>query len=169
MRIWFQTISDWSYRAVAFVGVLLLVILVAVIGAEVFARYVVNSSISWSEELGTILFIWIVFLGVSAGIKHGAHTGLHIIKDIVPARNRRIMERLTAVLMTLFLIIVFIKGIGVTIEMKTQLTSAMQIAGSWKYGAVPVGAFFSLLHMPLLLLEPNPEGRGGEHDLGPAH
>ena len=41
--------------------VIALALMSAVIVAQVFCRYVLNSSLSWSEELARYLFIWMIY------------------------------------------------------------------------------------------------------------
>ncbi|MGF1527055.1 MAG: TRAP transporter small permease [Candidatus Competibacterales bacterium] len=46
---------------------LLLLVIVAVALAQVVARYVLNASLVWSEELSRLLFIWLIMLGAVGG------------------------------------------------------------------------------------------------------
>ncbi len=46
-----------------------LLIMVVVMGLQVFSRYILSSSLSWSEELTRYLFIWIGFMSISFCIK----------------------------------------------------------------------------------------------------
>jgi len=45
--------------------VLLLIAMTVIMGIQVFARYVLGSALSWSEEITRYLFIWSAFLSVS--------------------------------------------------------------------------------------------------------
>lgn len=52
--------------------ILLIVLLVAmacIMGIQVFCRYVLNFSLSWSEELTRYMFIWSCFISISYCIK----------------------------------------------------------------------------------------------------
>lgn len=58
--------------------------IVIVMGLQVIMRYVFNSSLSWSEEVSRYLFVWMVFLGMSYGIKTGTHMRIDILEHFVP-------------------------------------------------------------------------------------
>ncbi|MCD8370746.1 MAG: TRAP transporter small permease [Clostridiales bacterium] len=49
--------------------ILLLICMVIIMGIQIFARYVLNQSLSWSEELTQYLFVWATFLSVSYCVK----------------------------------------------------------------------------------------------------
>jgi len=59
--------------------IIALTIMVVVIFTNVIMRYVFNNSLSWSEELARYLFIWFSWMGVSAGLKDGAHLRVEIL------------------------------------------------------------------------------------------
>ena len=46
-------------------SVVLLALIVALVCANVLARYVLNASLSWGEELVGWLFIWFIWIAVS--------------------------------------------------------------------------------------------------------
>jgi len=64
--------------------IVLLVTLLAVVGLEIFARYVVNHSLFWSEELARYLFIYLVFLGAAIALRREAHIRVSFFVDLLP-------------------------------------------------------------------------------------
>jgi TRAP-type C4-dicarboxylate transport system permease small subunit len=56
-----------------------LVLMTALILAQVFFRYVLNSSIIWSEPAAVILMGWFIFLGAAVGIREGYHLSFDIL------------------------------------------------------------------------------------------
>ncbi len=63
-----------------------LVLMTAIIAAQVVFRYGLNSSLIWSEPLAVILMGWFIFLGAAVGIREGYHLSFDILIYILPQR-----------------------------------------------------------------------------------
>ena len=50
-----------------------LVVMTAIVGWQVFGRYVLSSSPSWSEQASLTLMIWYVCFAAAAGVREGFH------------------------------------------------------------------------------------------------
>ena len=73
-----------------------------VIGWQVFARYMLNSSPAWSETIALLLMLYYIMLAAAVGVYEGFHLGLKILLDNVPANIRRVFEIFNNLLITLF-------------------------------------------------------------------
>jgi C4-dicarboxylate transporter DctQ subunit len=60
--------------------------------AQVIARYVFNYSFVWALELVTFLFAWLIFLGMSYGVRAGSHIGVDALVKALGARTARIVS-----------------------------------------------------------------------------
>ena len=76
-----QTVSDAANKCVSCIGVVILVILIVACVAQVFFRFVLNNSLSWSEELARYCFIWMHMLGASL-----------LILDILHGTARKVLD-----------------------------------------------------------------------------
>ncbi|SHI53229.1 TRAP-type C4-dicarboxylate transport system, small permease component [Dethiosulfatibacter aminovorans DSM 17477] len=54
--------------------------------AQVFFRYVINYSISWSQDLLTYMLIWSVFIGISLAVKKRKHIKVELAFVILPKK-----------------------------------------------------------------------------------
>ncbi len=63
-----------------------LVLMTTVVFGQVFFRYVLNSSIVWSEPLAVILMGWFIFFGAAVGIREGYHLSFDVLIAVVPER-----------------------------------------------------------------------------------
>ncbi|MFN6954266.1 MAG: TRAP transporter large permease subunit [Acetobacteraceae bacterium] len=72
-----------------------LIAMVVIVGSGVFARYVLNASLSWSEEVSIWLFLFIIFLGLPLAITRGMSLslgGLEARLTGLPLRLLRLMN-----------------------------------------------------------------------------
>ena len=61
-----------------------LVTMIGLVIVNVFLRYLFNYSIFWAEEVATICFVWLVFIGASATYKHKMDIGIDILITKTP-------------------------------------------------------------------------------------
>jgi TRAP-type C4-dicarboxylate transport system permease small subunit len=111
---------------------------------NVIARYFLSSSISFTEEITTSLFVLLCTLGAAIAVKHNAHLGLSLITDKLSKHWQRRFYLLASVLGVIFSFVLLYKGIFMAIheyELK-QISITLQWP-EWIYGSfVPIGAFF---------------------------
>lgn len=76
-------------RAELTLVVLMLILLVAAGLVQVFSRYVLNASMTWTEELARTLFIWSTFLGASAAITFRREIKVDVLDVALRRLDRR--------------------------------------------------------------------------------
>ena len=70
---------------------LLIGAITVLVTVQVFARYVLNDTPPWSEELCRYLFIWASFLGACVAMGRAAHLGVDSLVARLPARVREVV------------------------------------------------------------------------------
>ena len=63
-----------------------LITMIGLVIINVFLRYLFNYSIFWAEEVATICFVWLVFVGASATYKHRMDMGIDVLITKTPPR-----------------------------------------------------------------------------------
>jgi len=58
--------------------------IVIIMGIQVIMRYIFKASLTWSEEVSRYLFVWMVFIGMSYGIKNGTHMRIDMLEHFIP-------------------------------------------------------------------------------------
>jgi TRAP-type C4-dicarboxylate transport system permease small subunit len=76
-----------------------LVSMTAVVGWQIFGRYVLNSTPTWSEPMTLQLMGWFILLGAAVGVRENFHLGLDLVHHVVPAFVGRLMDIATLVLL----------------------------------------------------------------------
>jgi len=77
---------------------------------QVVARYVFNYSFVWALELVTFLFAWLIFLGISYGVRVGSHIGIDALVKTLPPAAARAAGIVAALLCMVYAAIVFYGG-----------------------------------------------------------
>ncbi|MGF1526829.1 MAG: TRAP transporter small permease [Candidatus Competibacterales bacterium] len=72
-----------------------LVAMTAVIGWQVYGRYVLNDTPPWSEQLSLLLMLYYILLAAAVGVREQSHLGLLFFRDRLPAPLRRLTMALS--------------------------------------------------------------------------
>jgi TRAP-type C4-dicarboxylate transport system permease small subunit len=72
---------------------------------QILTRYVLNDPLSWTLEVCSIAYVWIVFFASATIVDHHQHITFDIVYKAAPARRRRVYAVIgTAALLAVFLI-----------------------------------------------------------------
>jgi C4-dicarboxylate transporter DctQ subunit len=77
---------------------------------QVVARYGFNYSFVWALELTGVMFAWLIFIGMSYGVRVGAHIGVDAVIKSLSAGAARVVAIVATVLCIVYACIVFVGG-----------------------------------------------------------
>lgn len=143
------------------------IVMTLLVFANVFSRYILHYSLSFSEEITTYLFVLLSLMGTAVAAKRRAHLGLSILTDAVSPAARKMLYVVGFAIATAFSAALFYYGILMVINQYTlgMETSAMQWP-EWIYGMfVPFGAFFITIRFAQAMVQ---EWKGDSHEDEPA-
>lgn len=83
-----------DYRIEDFVTLTLFWALILVVFTQFFSRYVLGSSIGWTEEIARYLLIGVGFLGSVMAARNGSHIMVEFFYHYMPEWQARLLERL---------------------------------------------------------------------------
>lgn len=78
--------------------------------SQVIARYVFNYSFVWALELNTVLFAWLIFVGMSYGVRVRAHIGVDALVRLLGAHAARAAAAAAALLCLAYALILLYGG-----------------------------------------------------------
>jgi TRAP-type C4-dicarboxylate transport system permease small subunit len=152
-------VLQWYRNAMRFVAGTSMLAIVVIMVVQVFARYVLNASLIWAEELCRYILIWQSFLLI--GIAY--HQGELIVLDVLSARVspavRLLIRLLVALPVCWFLYLMVSHGIVYAGRFKAQTIPAIDFIWTslvgqpahlpifWVYVSVPVGCAILLIHI----------------------
>ncbi len=130
--------------------ILILAVALSIIFLQVVMRYVFQNSLSWSEELGRYLFIWMTWLGTGYAVRQKRHLRIEMLADLFQERGKLLLDIFAMTIWCGFTIFLIVKGSTITsmVWRREQYTAALEIPMAFAYASVPVGA--SLMCIRLL-------------------
>lgn len=84
---------------------------------QVVLRYVFNSGFTWALEMTTIFFAAMIFVGISYGVRVGAHIGVDALVTRLPAGARRATSIAVVLLCLVYAGIVLYGSFGYVMKM----------------------------------------------------
>lgn len=122
---------------------------------QVFTRYFLGRAAPWTEELALFLFTWIVLLAGSLGFREGFHVRLTVILDLLPTFPRNIVERLIAISIVVFGVVLAYSGVDYVSRTFGQVSAAVRYPIEALTLAGPVAGILVVLHGLPKILKPD--------------
>ncbi|MCC8189927.1 MAG: TRAP transporter small permease [Planctomycetes bacterium] len=112
------------------------------LAVQVFFRYILKNSLSWSEELARYIFIWLIYLGISYGAKIMKHIRIDAALGLFPARLRPLVALIGDVIFLGFALYIAYSGWNmVQRQMRLGQTSPAMGIPMWLVYAAPMVGF----------------------------
>lgn len=126
------------------VGGMLSVVVLATL--QVFFRYALGASLSWSEEALRYLMVWITSLGVGLAYARGEMIGMELLLDAMPPRLARWLGLLGRLLVIALMAFVVIYGWRFAWQTRAASATALPVSMFWVHVSIAVGALLIGLH-----------------------
>jgi TRAP-type C4-dicarboxylate transport system permease small subunit len=129
--------------------VILLFIITMLTGLQVFMRYVMNSSLTWSEELNRYAQVWSGFLCLGYCIKRSSDIKIDMFVNMLPKTALKILRIIISVL-SIALFAVFTKaawGIISKILVSGQTSAALKMPMQYLYAAPFAGFGLGIIRL----------------------
>ena len=126
---------------------------IVILGGGAFSRYALQAPIPWTDELASILFLWLAMLGSCIALRRGAHMQLTtFVKDLSPQR-RGWLDAIGMCLVVAFLVMLAGPAWQHLHEEIEVSTPVLEISEGYRAAAVFVGALLMLVTAITRLLE----------------
>jgi tripartite ATP-independent transporter DctM subunit len=136
---WAAVANGLIGRTVDTAVAILIVIEVLILFAGVVARYLLRSPLVWSDELASILFLWLAMLGAVVAFRRSEHMRMTTFVTMAPPIVRSFLQYSALSVSFVFLLLLTIPSIEYAWEEYFITTPALEIHNSWRAAALPVG------------------------------
>lgn len=122
--------------------IILLTMVIFASSVQVFSRYILNNSQSWTEEFARFSFIWLTLLGAVLCLNAGSHSVISIFRDgMKNVKVRKIHEIFMNISMLLVGVIMITQGAKMVNIAIGQVSPAMQVPMQVIYIPIVISGF----------------------------
>lgn len=150
-HVWLSSIEHALGRLVEIPAALLVVAEVIILFIGVVARYGFHRPLIWSDELSSILFLWLAMLGSAVAFRRGEHMRMTALVANAGPRTWAFLDLIATISALAFLLMIVWPSYEYAYEESYITTPALQIANSFRAAALPVGitimSLFALLRL----------------------
>ena len=125
-----------------------LVLMTAFIAWQVFGRFVLNDTPTWTESWSVILMGWFIFLGAAVGIREGYHLSFDVLLYVLPRKLVLWLHSLSDVIIIGFSVGMIVYGVQLAERTWASTIPNIGVSGGVAFLALICGgalmALFSL-------------------------
>lgn len=149
--------SDILIRLAAF-G---LIAMTAIICWQVFGRFVLQSSPSWSEQSALLLMIWYVFFAAAAGVREGFHIRIALLEDLSSPQMAHMIRMVIHIIVALFGLVLLVYGLQLVWLVRIHVIPSLGISRGLAYTPLPFcGLLISVFALEHILKERKADHKG---------
>lgn len=140
----------------------LMAVMTVLISWQVFARYVMGDSLTFSEEVARFSTVWLTMLGAAYAYRYGALIAVELLAGLLGRRMAVVLKIVVALASAAFALILLRPGLAITERVLPQTAPSTRVSMAWLYAAMPAGAAMILLNALAVIadsLRPQPEAQ----------
>ena len=122
-----------------------MVAMTAMVAWQVFARYVLNASPSWTEPASVMVMSWFIFLGAAVGVRENFHMGFDVLVHFLPESTAPWMRAISDVSVVVFGLGMVVYGLQLTIDTWTAVIPVLHLPGGFTYMPIVAGGVLMVL------------------------
>jgi TRAP-type C4-dicarboxylate transport system permease small subunit len=111
----------------------------------VFCRFVLNNALSWTDEIGRYMMIWVGFFGCYLAARDNSHVGIQMFVALFKPGVQKVMNTSARLVVIAFLVVILTKSGEQLSLLGIQKSSALEIPMAIPYSAVTFGIFMMLI------------------------
>lgn len=137
---------DILYRLSMWAAGLALLVMVAIIPVGIFARYVLNSALSWPEPVAIICMVTFTFIGAAVSYRAGSHIAVSMMTDRLSEPLRKVCFLLADLMLMAISLFILWYSATLCAELWEQPVAEFPLftAGE-SYLPLPIGSAITLL------------------------
>lgn len=133
------------YTAIEVLSVIFMIGMVATVCWFVFARYVLNNSPRWGEEVALLCMIWFCLLSSALAIWDDRHIRVTMWDAVLPAKALKVMNIIVHIILLGVIIMLFRHSVVLIELVAPSRMAGTGLSFAVRYAALPVSSVFMLI------------------------
>ena len=146
-----RVIDQWLGSFIEILGAALVAAEIVLLLAGVVSRYVFDHPLVWSDELASILFLWLAMLGAVIALRRDEHMRMTAVVGMLPPSARAALAAFATGAALAFLALIAWPSYSYALEEVPIATPALEISDAMRAAAMPTGvalmAIFAVLRL----------------------
>jgi TRAP-type C4-dicarboxylate transport system permease small subunit len=129
---WIAFVIFWSLAFIVFL--------------QFFTRYVLNDSLSWTEEIARYGLMWIVFIGGAMVTRRNTHIAVELLSNVMkPGPLRATLLAFVDFVKLFFIGLLAWLSVTIIDRMSIQRMTVFDLSMSWVYAGIGFGCFLMFI------------------------
>ena len=158
-------VSDITNQIVSYLGITIFVVLILACVTQVFCRFVLNNSLSWTEELARYCFIWMHMLGASLLIESSSHATVTAVLDLLHGAVRKLVDVVVELIIFFNGTVMLYAGAQLAYSSRANLSTAMSLPMWCINSSVAVGGLLLMFQAFVQIAVILRERKSGEEEV----
>jgi tripartite ATP-independent transporter DctM subunit len=118
---------------------LLVLVEILVLFSGVVSRYLFHKPLTWSDELASMLFLWLAMFGAVIALRRSSHMRMTALVDLASPSGRALLDLVGIAAAGAFLLLIGHPAYEFASEEAIVLTPSLAISNAWRAAALPCG------------------------------
>jgi len=119
-------------------GATIFIIIMFLLSIQVISRYFFYHSLTWTEELSIILFLWMTYLGISSAVTYRKHLRIDALIDVVPFKVKKVLLIISDIIFIIFNTYIIFPFINIISGIGSASSPILNIPKNISYIAIPL-------------------------------
>ena len=146
-------VDDFLNKIYQSAAVVLLAGIIVASTLQVFTRYILNASLTGTEEFARYCFVWMNMLGAGICVRYGSHAVVSILNSKLHGKKKYIHEAAIQVLIMVLSVILIVEGFRMIGYTMAQPSPTLRIPMGFIYASVPAGCIGMIINAARNLCE----------------
>ncbi len=148
----FYKIKGKCEKVIDWIGIIFFSMIFIIALFQIIMRWVLNSPVTWSEELIRFMYVWICFIGWTIASRNGSHIKINAIYKNLSENVQKVVETFNCTIVCVFGVLMVKYGINMTIIGRKGRGVTIPISFDWVYVIAPIASAIIIFYKVLELI-----------------